>query len=182
MVNELAHFLLEHKAVEIGDFTLASGRKSRFYVDVKTSATRPEFLSRIAREVSKKAEFDLVAGVAVGAVPLAVAVSLESGRPYAIIRPSEKTHGKSGVIIGDVSQKKVLLVEDVTTSGGSALFGVRSLRSAGAVIDTVIVVVDREEGALPALEKEGVRLVPLVTLKDLIPERPGTGTEKRETG
>ena len=173
MVTELAQFLLDHRAIEEGDFTLASGKKSRFYVDVKTAATSPVFLRRIADEVVSCISFDTVAGVAVGGVPLAVAVSLASGRRYAIIRAGEKAHGKAGVIIGDVAGKRVLLVEDVTTSGGSALYGIRALRAAGAEITHVAVVVDREEGARELLEKEGITLLPLVTIGEILPSGSG---------
>lgn len=173
MVTPLAQFLLDHRAVETGEFTLASGKKSGFYVDVKTAATNPVFLSRIASEIAAKLPFDTVAGVAVGGVPLAVAVSLASGRPYAIIRPAEKTHGKAGKIIGDVSGKHVLLVEDVTTSGGSALYGIDVLRAAGADIKSVVVVVDREEGARELLAKAGITLLPLVTIGEILPSGSG---------
>jgi orotate phosphoribosyltransferase len=110
----------------------------------------------------------VVAGVAIGGVPIAVVTSITSNRPYAIIRNIEKSHGKTGMIIGDVKGRKVLMVEDVTTSGGSVIAGIEVLRAEGAVVDTVIAVVDREAGAASALEKHGVRLLSLTTAKELI--------------
>ncbi|MDD1634216.1 MAG: orotate phosphoribosyltransferase [Methanomicrobiales archaeon] len=168
MVNDLAALLASHGAVKYGDFTLASGAKSRYYIDVKTVLTRPGVLSRIGAAITEMATFDVVAGVAVGGIPLAVAVALESHKPYAIIRKGEKGHGQAGVIVGDVSGKRTLLVEDVTTSGGSVLFGIRALREAGARVDTVVTVVDREQGAGGALAAERVDLVPLVRARDLV--------------
>jgi len=169
MVNNcLADMLVSYKAIEFGDFTLASGVKSPYYIDVKTAVTNPDLLSAIARSVAKSYEFDIVAGVAVGGVPLAVAVALAAGKPYAIIRSSEKDHGKKEMIIGRVKGKNVLLIEDVTTSGGSALYGIEILRAAGASADRVVTVVDREQGAGPMLIKHNVQLIPLVKVSELL--------------
>ncbi len=170
MVTATLHeMLISSDAIRFGDFTLASGRKSRFYIDIKKAITQPAILKKIASEVlMKNPHFDAVAGVAVGGVPLAVAVSLESGKPYVIIRKEQKAHGLASLIIGEVSGKRVLLVEDVTTSGGSALFGIEQLRSAGAVVEEVITVVDRDEGAEKTLSDLNVKLTPLVSMKDLV--------------
>jgi orotate phosphoribosyltransferase len=167
MVNKIRDLLINAGAIEFGEFTLASGASSKYYVDIKTASTNPQLLSAIAAEVAGRASFDAVAGVAVGGVPLAVAVALHSGKPFAIIRQAEKSHGKSGAIIGSVSGRRVLLVEDVTTSGGSALYGVRTLRQAGAVVDQVITVVDREEGASEAFRNEGIELLALVRASEI---------------
>ncbi len=132
MVNTLAELLIRNKAIEFGDFTLASGAKSPYYIDVKSAVTDPALLSAIATAIVQRYSFDVVAGVAVGGVPLAVATALVAKKPYAIIRAAEKSHGKKEVIIGTVKDRDVLLVEDVTTSGGSALYGIGALRAAGA--------------------------------------------------
>jgi orotate phosphoribosyltransferase len=168
MVNKIADMLIKYKAIEFGDFTLASGAKSPYYIDVKSAATNPEFLASLASEIAKTHDFDMVAGVAIGGVPLAVATGLFSKKPYAIIRASEKGHGKKNVVIGDVKGKLVLLVEDVTTSGGSALYGVEALRGAGARCDRVVTVVDREEGAEKNLSTHGINLLPLVRIGELL--------------
>jgi orotate phosphoribosyltransferase len=167
MVMTIADMLIQFKAIEFGDFILASGAKSTYYIDVKTAVTNPELLSAIAEKVSQEYEFDVIAGVAVGGVPLAVATSLASGKPYAIIRASEKNHGKKELIIGEVRGKNVLLIEDVTTSGGSGLYGVETLRAAGADADRVITVVDREQGARDMLKNHGIGLIPLVNVSEL---------------
>ena len=168
MVNPIATLLLESGAIEFGDFVLASGAQSPYYIDIKAATTKPAILSAIGKAIAEEWEFDMVAGVAVGAVPIAVAVSLASGRPFAIIRKVEKDHGKSGTIIGDVSGRNVLLVEDVTTSGGSALYGLAALRAAGAHVDWVVTVVDREAGAHEALAEKGVSLHALVRVSELM--------------
>jgi orotate phosphoribosyltransferase len=168
MVNtDLADLLVQYKAIEFGDFTLASGAKSTYYVDVKTAVTHPDLLAAIATTVVGSHDFDVIAGVAVGGVSLAVATALAAKKPYAIIRSKGKDHGKKDLIIGDVRGKHVLLIEDVTTSGGSALYGIEALQEAGARIDTVVTVVDREQGAGTMLAGRNIRLVPLVTVSDL---------------
>jgi orotate phosphoribosyltransferase len=169
MVNHrLADMLVSYKAIEFGEFTLASGVKSPYYIDVKTAVTHPDLLSAIARTVSDSHKFDVVAGVAVGGVALAVATALAAGKPYAIIRSAEKDHGKKEMIIGSVRDKNVLLIEDVTTSGGSALYGINTLRAAGASAGQVVTVVDREQGAEPMLKKYDVQLIPLVRVSELL--------------
>ncbi len=166
--NALAEMLIRYKAIEFGDFTLASGAKSPYYVDVKTAVTRPELLTAVAGTVASAHDFDVVAGVAVGGVPLCVATALHKKKPFAIIRAAEKDHGKKSLIIGDVKDKDVLLIEDVTTSGGSALYGINVLRAAGARVDRVVTVVDREQGAEAMLASHGVRIIPLVRLSELL--------------
>ena len=168
MVNTLAELLIRNKAIEFGDFTLASGAKSPYYIDVKSAVTDPSLLSAIASAIAQRYSFDVVAGVAVGGVPLAVATALVAKKPYAIIRAAEKSHGKKEVIIGTVKDRNVLLVEDVTTSGGSALYGIGSLRAAGARADRVVTVVDREQGAGEMLRLQGVALLPLVTVSEIL--------------
>jgi orotate phosphoribosyltransferase len=167
MVTTIAEMLIQFKAIEFGDFTLASGARSTYYIDVKTAVTNTELLSAIAKKVSGEYTFEVIAGVAVGGVPLAVATALTSGKPYAIIRAAEKSHGKKEVIIGNVRGKKVMLIEDVTTSGGSALYGIEALRAAGATADRIITVVDREQGAREMLKNHGIELIPLVKVSEL---------------
>jgi len=168
MVNAIADLLIRHKAIEFGEFTLASGKKSRYYIDVKSAVTNPDLLLAIASVIEKTHTFDVVAGVAVGGIPLAVATAMVAKRPYAIIRAAEKGHGKKDVIIGNVKNGNVLLVEDVTTSGGSAIYGINALRDAGARADRVVTVVDREQGAEELLKKQGVSLFSLVKVSEIL--------------
>ncbi len=166
--NPIADRLIAAGAIEFGTFTLASGATSPYYVDIKTATTDPVLLATVAAAIAEIESFEVVAGVAVGGVPLAVAVSLASGRPYAIVRSTAKDHGKGSLVIGDVAGRRVLLVEDVTTSGGSALYGIEELRKAGAEVECVVTVVDREGGAEERLTAAGTRLVPLVRARELL--------------
>ncbi|MDH7592925.1 MAG: orotate phosphoribosyltransferase [Methanomicrobiales archaeon] len=168
MVNDIAELLKEAGALKRGEFLLSSGRRSSIYVDVKVALTKPLVLGAIARAIGERLDGDVVAGVAVGGVPLAVATALATGIPYAIIRRGEKGHGIAGVVIGEVEGRRAILVEDVTTSGESALYGCHVLRERGATVDRVITVVDRGEGAEDLLRSEGIELVALVRVSELL--------------
>ncbi len=159
-------------AVKFGDFTLASGKKSNYYIDIKKASTDPATLKVIAKQASriiKGINIDAVGGVVLGGVPLATAVSLETGFPLVLIRKSTKDYGTGGRFVGDFRKdSKILLIEDVTTSGGSVMDAVEAIREEGATVDRVITVVDREAGAEKGLSEIGVKLVPLVRASDLI--------------
>ncbi len=164
--------MLKKYAVKRGEFLLASGRKSSYYIDVKRAYTRPEVLREIAAELASmihEETVDRIAGVALGAVPLAAAASLETGLPFIIIRKKEKSYGTGKLVEGELMPgERIVLVEDVTTTGGSALKAVRIIRRAGGVCEEVLSVVDRGEGAEELLDKEGIALRSLVRVEDLI--------------
>jgi len=172
-MNAVAQSLLACGAVRFGDFTLTSGAKSRYYVDVKAAMTDPKTLRGIAKEMGNIARttgpYDAVAGMELGAVPLATAVSLESGLPLLIIRKGERKHGTGKRIEGrDPKGMRVFVVEDVTTSGGSTVEAVKVLREAGATVQHACVVVDRESGGPAALAAVEVKLHPLVSVSQLL--------------
>lgn len=167
MTNNIKDLLVENRAIEYGNFLLSSGKISNYYVDIKSILTKPSVLVPISSEIAHNYKFDMVAGVAVGGIPLAVSISIITDTPYAIIRSSKKNYGKKDVVIGKVNNKNVILVEDVTTTGKSALYGVKSLREEGAHVDTVVTVFDREDGAADLLKSYGVKLLSLVKSSDL---------------
>jgi len=173
-MQKLAEALKECEAIKFGDFTLASGKKSSFYVDIKKASTNPRILKLIARRIfevlnTHSIPADYIGCVALGGVPIAVAASLETGLPLLIIRKEAKEYGTKGQIVGDVEPgKRVLLVEDVTTTGGSVLRAIKILRDEGLIIHYVISVVDREEGAAWNLKDAHVDFIPLVRVTDLL--------------
>lgn len=172
----LAEHLTACGAVRFGDFRLTSGARSPYYVDVKAATTDPFVLREVARGmaalVRAHGPFDAVAGMELGAVPIATAVGLEADLPLLMVRKGERAHGTGKRIEGrDPSGLRVFVVEDVTTSGGSTVQAVEVLRDAGAEVRHASVVVDRESGADAALEAVGVALHPLVRASELL-ERP----------
>ena len=168
MVTRIVDMLKERGAVRYGDFTLASGEKSSYYIDIKTALLDPVLLRHIGDRIAETYTFDVVAGVAVGGIPIAVAAALSADKPYAIIRREPKTHGRPDLVIGAVEGKDALLVEDVTTSGGSVLYGVRALRENGARVERVVSVVDREQGAAAMLKRENIVLHSLARASELL--------------
>ena len=171
--NKLISMLRECGAIKFGSFILTSGAKSDYYIDIKKASADPKILKTIARFIAEYAKgYDIIAGMELGAVPLAVAVSLEVGKPFVIIRKEKKEHGTGKLIEGlDVSQKRVLLVEDVTTTGGSVVKAIKCLRENKAMVDRVVTVVDRLSGAKERLKEMDVELISLLDVNDILEKR-----------
>jgi orotate phosphoribosyltransferase len=165
---------LDCGALRFGDFTLASGAKSSYYVDIKKASTDPKVLYLISMLMAERIQtsgetYDRIAGVVLGSVPLAAALSLTTGIPYVMIRKEKKGHGASGLIEGALGKgDRVLVVEDVITSAGSVISAVEVLRDAGAEVKDVISVIDRESGGGEALERIGIALTSLVKASELL--------------
>jgi len=176
-MTDLKQALKDCGALQFGDFTLASGAKSKYYIDIKRASTDPKVLKLIAEGMAAKLKelglkVDKIAGIVLGSVPLAAALSLETGIPYVMVRKEKKDHGTGKLIEGVLnSGDKVLVVEDVITSAGSSVKGIATLRAEGAVVEDVFSVIDREAGGSEALKEIGVRLSPLVKASDLLKEQ-----------
>jgi len=157
-------------ALQFGTFTLASGRTSPYYVDIKKAVTRPDLLRTIAEGMAPYArDVDRIAGVELGAVPIAAAIGLVSGKPYVMVRKSAKEHGTKHEFEGDLNRgDRVLFVEDVVTTGGTLRAAIERMRGQGALIEDCVCVVDREEGGRMLLAEITVRLHALLSAKDLL--------------
>jgi orotate phosphoribosyltransferase len=165
----LIRTLVDAEAVRFGTFTLASGETSDVYVDVKRAWPSPDRLDVIARALTARlGPAERLAGMELGAVPLVVAVAMRARLPYVILRKTAKEHGTKQPFEGEiVPGGHVLLIEDVSTTGGSSVRSVEIIRAAGGIVDRALVVVDREAGARERLAEVGVRLEPLTTLSRL---------------
>jgi len=168
--QELIDLLKECKAIQFGRFVLTSGAISDYYIDIKKASTNPNILRKIAKEIADYTSgYDIIAGMELGAVPLIVAVSLETNIPYVIIRKQKRDHGTSKQIEGpNINGKKVLIIEDVTTSGGSVLQAINIIRSNKGIVDEVIVVVDRQSGAEEKLQQVDISFIPLLSVGDIL--------------
>lgn len=157
-------------ALQFGTFTLASGKTSSYYIDIKKAITRPDLLRTIADGMAPYARgVDRIAGVELGAVPIAAAVSLASGKPYIMVRKTTKEHGTKNDFEGELHPgDRVLFVEDVVTTGGTLRGAIERLRADGARIDDVVAVVDRNEGGAETLRTIGVTLHALLQADDLL--------------
>lgn len=157
-------------ALQFGSFTLTSGKTSTYYVDIKRAITRPALLRTIGEAIAPFArEADRIAGVELGAVPIAAAVSLASDKPYVIVRKASKEHGTKREFEGELAKgDRVLFVEDVVTTAGTLRGAMERLRHAGAIVEDCVCVVDREEGGKMLLAEIGVRLHALLQARDLL--------------
>jgi orotate phosphoribosyltransferase len=169
-VGDLVSDLKNTKALQFGKFTLTSGKESDYYIDIKKAITETRVLEKIAGKIAPYAEgADRIAGVALGAVPIAVAVAMKVDRPFIMVRKKRKGHGTGKAYEGEIVEgDRVLFVEDVTTTGNSLKKAILELRAEGATIEKAVVVVDREEGARDSLGEVGVELIPLVKPNDLL--------------
>lgn len=160
-------------AIQFGHFVLTSGAASDYYIDIKKASTSPRILKEITKEFSKYVfGYEVLAGMELGAVPLVVALALETDMPYVIIRKEKREHGTGKQIEGgSVEGKRVLVVEDVATSGGSTVKSVEVLREAKAFVDKAIVVVDREAGAKEKLKDLDVQLIPLISVSEILKDK-----------
>ncbi len=157
-----------------GKFVLSSGQESSFYFDKYLFETKPTILRRIASMLGEDIpeNVDRLAGVELGAVPLVTAASLETGLPFIIVRKAAKAHGTTSGIEGELHTKeRVLLIEDVISTGGEAARAVRLLRTAGAEVVGVLAVVDRQQGGAEAIGAEGLPCRALFALDELLPLR-----------
>lgn len=165
--------LVRELAVVHGRVTLSSGKEADYYVDLRRATLHHQaapLIGKLLRELVSDWEFDAVGGLTMGADPVAVAVMHAPGRPVDafVVRKAAKTHGMQRQIEGpDITGKRVLVVEDTTTTGNSPLTAVRALREAGATVVGVATVVDRETGADQVIAAEGLEYRSILGLKDL---------------
>jgi orotate phosphoribosyltransferase len=172
----LVDALVDADAVRFGEFELSHGGTSEYYVDKYRFETDPDALELVAEAFADRLDGagghpseEKLAGVALGAVPLAAATSIVAGRPYVVVRKATKEYGTGNRIEGHLEEgEDVVVLEDVATTGTSAMEAVEALREAGAVVDRVLVVVDRQEGADERLAEHDVELDALVTAEDLL--------------
>ena len=168
---------------QCGEFTLASGRKSTIYFNLKPTMLDPEgarLLGAALAEHAAQLGADYVGGLEMGGVPLVsatAAMSAVADRPVhaVFIRKAAKDHGTKSLIEGlaegeSLAGREVLVIEDVTTTGGSALKAVDVLRAEGAKVAHVLTVVDREEGAADAFAEKAVQLHALFRKREFASE------------
>lgn len=171
--------MLAVRSARRGSFTLASGRQSSLYIDARLTTMSPDGLATIGPlglEAIRMAGWtaDAVGGLTLGADPVSYAIAHASalaGTPVRAftVRKEAKTHGTGKVIEGPfLSGDAVVIIEDVITTGGSALRAVAAVRAAGGIVLGVLAVVDREEGGREAIAATGLRAVALATASQLL--------------
>jgi orotate phosphoribosyltransferase len=155
-----------------GSFKLRSGTTSHEYFDKYRFEARPELLREIALQMKSSipAGTEVLAGLEMGGIPVATALSLETGLPCVFVRKKAKDYGTCQFAEGlDVKGKQVAIIEDVVTTGGQVLLSTEDLRSLGARVNAVLCVIHRGSGVEPKIEEAGLKLHPLLTMNDLKP-------------
>jgi orotate phosphoribosyltransferase len=175
--------LLSQRSVRRGRFTLTSGRESTHYVDARLTTMSPEGLAVIgplALETIRARQWpvDAVGGLTLGADPIAYAIALASVMSPPLVRAftvrkEAKQHGTGRLIEGPMREgDRVVVIEDVITTGGSALRAAEAVQRAGGMVSGVLALVDREEGGRGVLEAQGFDIVCLATLAELLDQAP----------
>jgi orotate phosphoribosyltransferase len=153
-----------------GEFLLRSGKISNEYFDKYQFETYPNILNAITEQLLDilPTDFDYFAALEMGGLPIGTALSLKTNKPVLFIRKRAKEYGTRKFAEGpDISGKKLLIVEDVVTTGGQILLSVNKLREAGALISDTICVIDRENGGVEALKHVNLNLHALFTMSEL---------------
>ncbi len=165
-VKEFATFLHQKGIIKFGNFTLASGKKSSYYVDLRLVPSYPhQFRTMIKYLQNNIAEsvgldsFDSLVSVPTGGLVIASALAIETVKPLIYVRSKPKDYGTSKSVEGQIHEgMKVVMIDDVATTGGSVVNAIKSLKEVNITIEDAYVIVNRMEGADEALKELGVRL------------------------
>ena len=177
--NNIVTALRDADAVQYGEFELSHGGTSEYYIDKYLFETDPECLQIIASAFADRIDETTLAGVALGAVPLVAVTSTVAGQPYVVVRKKAKEYGTGNRIEGRLAtNEEVVVLEDIATTGTSAVEAVNALRDAGASVQRVCVVVDRQEGAHERLKSNNVEMEALVTAADLLEDTEDKDKDK----
>ena len=170
--NELAKLIYGASHLE-GRFTLRSGQISNEYFDKYLFESEPKLLVEIAREMSKliPAGTEVLAGLEMGGLPIATALSIQTGIPAAFVRKKAKDYGTAKLAEGPaLNGKKVCIIEDVVTIGGQIILSSADLKQLGAQIKYVLCVIERDIKSRENLRENGLELISLFTMADLQPK------------
>jgi orotate phosphoribosyltransferase len=153
-----------------GDFTLRSGKKSKYYLDKYLFETCPDILKALGTEFAEYVTDDvtLIAGAELGGVALAAVTAMETGKNWIIVRNSKKGYGTGKMIEGMLKAGDVvLLVEDIATTGGQVLEAAKIITDAGAKVSNIVCVIDRKQGAAENITAAGYKFESILTKDDL---------------
>ena len=177
--DQLTIGLAELGALQFGDFTLASGKRSSLYVDLRLLVSQPDLMQAAARayaDMLQPLKCDRVAGIPYAALPIGAAVSLATGVPLIYNRKESKRHGLGKEIEGHWQPgERVVIIEDVITTGGSIVSSVELFRAAGLVVEDAVVLLDRQQGGVENLREIGIRVHSVLALNEVLQLLASTG-------
>ena len=173
--KEFSAFLYAKKIIRFGDFTLASGKKSPYYIDLRLVPSYPIYYRKMIKGLQNiRAEdvglenFHSLVSVPTGGLVVAASLAIEIVKPIIYVRKEAKEHGTGKAVEGVTCQDmKLLMIEDVVTSGGSVIKAIKSIKDEKMQVTDAYAIVDRMEGATEALQAEGVKLHSLLTIKQI---------------
>ena len=174
-VKEFATFLYEKKIIRFGDFTLASGTKSPYYIDLRLVPSFPHEYRKMIKGLQNLIADDVgfenfhsLVSVPTGGLVVAASLATEIVKPLIYVRKQAKEHGTGKAVEGVTCQDmKLLMIEDVVTSGGSVINAIKSIKEEKMIVTDAYAIVDRMEGATQALQAEGIKLHSLLTINDI---------------
>jgi orotate phosphoribosyltransferase len=174
-VKEFAIFLHQNDIIKFGDFTLASGKKSSYYIDLRLVASFPHIFRKMIKNLQKLVSektgldnFDSLVSVPTGGLVIGSALAIETVKPLIYVRDKPKDYGTTKSIEGKIfSGMKVVLIDDVITTGNSVINAIKQLKDAGLSISDVYVIINRLEGANNTLELEEVNLYQLTDVLEI---------------
>ena len=174
--KEFSAFLYEKNIIRFGDFTLASGKKSPYYIDLRLVPSFPIYYRKMIKGLQNQIaeaigfeNFHSLVSVPTGGLVVAASLATEIIKPLIYVRKEAKEHGTGKAVEGVICHNmKLLMIEDVVTSGGSVINAIKSIKEEKMVVTDAYAVVDRMEGATEALFAEGVKLHSLLTIKQIV--------------
>ena len=174
-VKEFATFLYKNDVIKFGNFTLASGKDSSYYIDLRLVPSFPHQFRRMIKNLQNLIiekigldDFDSLASVPTGGLVVTSALAIETIKPLIYVRNKPKEHGTTKSIEGKISAgMKVVMVDDVMTTGTSVLNGIKQLKEAGLSISDVFVIINRLEGADKAFSDMGVEIHQLTDILEI---------------
>ena len=174
-VKEFSIFLHQNDIIKFGDFTLASGKKSSYYIDLRLVASFPHIFRKMTKNLQKLVSektglnnFDSLVAVPTGGLVIGSALAIETVKPLIYVRDKPKDYGTTKSIEGKIfSGMKVILIDDVITTGNSVINAIKQLKDAGLSISDVYVIINRLEGANNTLELEKVNLYQLTDVLEI---------------
>ena len=187
-VSEIALFLLKSNSLKFGLYTLASGKQSPYYIDLRMLQSFPKYFrltiialrDLISREIGS--DFDSLGSIPTSGLIFASALGYEMIKPLIYVRKESKMHGRKKMVEGYLRPgEKVLLIDDVATTGTSLSNTIKVIRENGAIVKDAVAIISRLEGAEEHLQKMGVRLTAIATINDLITALYDKGLLDRNT-
>ena len=172
MDEKVAKALSDAKVMKFGLFTLASGRKTPVYVDIRVVPSTVSSFDTVAEALAEKVKamgVDVVAGCETAGIPIAAAIALKAKLPMVYVRKRPKGYGTESMIEGVLEKgQKVVLIDDMITDGKSKIRFVEGIKKDGGEVKDVLVILDREQGGTETLAEHALTLHSLITLKELL--------------